>query len=160
MVAQDAPERSVMDARQETFTAEEICEQAKGNAGNAILLVLVAARERGESLEEAARFVGRIFAPSWDEGRGKGALVVARSAALNAVTCGAQLRRLDGDTRRAEATIAGWPSEQDLAYFNLTQEEADALNGLYGPIAERLGLRYAWRRAGDEVTMAFEAMES
>jgi len=149
-----------MDATHETFTAEEICAQAKGNAGNAILLVLVSARERGESLAEAARFVGRTFAPSWDEGRGKGALVIARAAALNAVTCGAQLRRLDGDVRRAEATVAGWPSEQDLAYFRLTQEDADALNALYGPIAEGLGLHYAWRRDGDQVTMSFEAMES
>src|SRR5687767_13950194 len=133
-----------MDTTHETFTAEEICEQAKGNAGAAILLVLVTARERGESLEHAARFVGRIFAPSWDSERDKGARTIARWAALNAVTCGSELRRLDGDARRAEATVAGWPSAQDLAFFGLTQEDADALNELYGPIAERLGLRYAW----------------
>jgi hypothetical protein len=149
-----------MDTTHETFTAEEICEQAKGNAGAAILLVLVAARERGESLEDAARFAGRIFAPGWESERGKGARTIARWAALNAVTCGADVRRLDGDARRAEATVAGWPSEEDLASFGLTQEEADALNALYGPIAERLGLHYAWRRDGDAVVMSFSARES
>jgi hypothetical protein len=149
-----------MDTTHETFTAEEICEQAKGNASAAILLVLVTARERGESLEEAARFVGRIFAPSWDSERGKGARTIARWAALNAVTCGAELRRLDGDGGRAEATVAGWPSEEDLDYFGLTREDADALNELYGPIAERLGLGYAWRRDGDAVVLTFSARES
>ena len=149
-----------MDTTHETFTAEEICEQAIGNSSASLLLMLVTARERGESLADAARFVGRIFAPSWDEERGKGARTIARWAALNAVTCGADVRRLDGDARRAEVTVAGWPSEQDLAYFGLTQEDADALNELYGPIAERLGLHYAWRSNGDAVVMTFAALES
>ena len=149
-----------METTHETFTAEEICEQAIGNSAASLLLLLVAARERGESLEDAARFVGRIFAPSWDSERGKGARTIARWAALNAVTCGAKVRRFDGDERRAEATVSGWPSEQDLAYFGLTQEDADALNELYGPIAERLGLGYAWRRDGDAVVMTFSALAS
>lgn len=148
-----------MNATQDTFTAEEICEQAKGNASAAMLLVLVTARERGEPLEEAARFVGRIFAPSWDDERGKGARMIARWAALNAVTCGAQLRRLGGDTRRAEAAVTSWPNVEDLSYFGLTRDEADALNELFGPIADRLGLRYVWRRDGDEIVMTFAAIE-
>jgi hypothetical protein len=45
MVAQVASGGLVMDATLETFTDEEICAQAKGNAGNAILLVPVSARE-------------------------------------------------------------------------------------------------------------------
>ena len=56
--------------------------------------------------------------------------------------------------------MAGWPNEQALAYFGLTQEDADALNELYGPIAERLGLRFAWRRDGDAVVMNFSALRS
>ena len=149
-----------MDTTHEIFTAEEICEQAIVNSSGTLLLMLVTARERGESLEDAARFVGRIFAPSWDSERGKDARTIARWAALNAVTCGAEVRRLDGDESRAEATVAGWPSEQDLTYFGLTQEDADALHELYGPIEERLGLRYAWRRDGDAVVMTFSALES
>jgi hypothetical protein len=149
-----------MDATGDTFTAEEIREQAQGNVSALSLFVLVAARERGESLVDAARFLGRTFAPTWDSERGKGAREIARWAALNSVTGGAQLRRLDGDATRATATVAGWPTADDLDYFGLTQDDADTLYELYGPIAERLGLRYAWRRDGDEVVMTFEERES
>ena len=56
-----------MDGTQDAFTSEEICEQAKGNVGSLSLLLLTYARDRGHPLDEAARFFGRIFAPSWDE---------------------------------------------------------------------------------------------
>jgi hypothetical protein len=65
-----------------------------------------------------------------------------------------------GDVQRAEAVVAGWPSEEELAYFGLTRDEADTLNELYGPVAERLGLRFAWHRDGDAIVMTFEAPSS
>jgi hypothetical protein len=148
-----------MDAPQDVFPDEEICEQAKGNTSATLLAMLVTARERRESLVDAAGAIGRIFAPSWDAEQGKGAREIARWAALNALTCGAELRRLEGDASRAEAIVAGWPGPDDLAYFGLTQAEADALNELYGPIAERLGLRYSWRREGDQIVMTFAKTE-
>ena len=138
------------------FTAEEVCEQAKGNTGAMLLALLAYARDQGRSPAEAAHFVGRLFAPSWDEVLGQEALVAARWAALNLASGGAEVRRLAGDAARAEATVAGWPSEEDLAFFGLGREEADAAYAIFAPIAERLGLRYAYRRDGDEVTLAFE----
>jgi hypothetical protein len=142
------------------LSSEEICAQAQTNASAGTLMVLVLARERGQPLADAARFIGQAFATSWDEIQGAGALDTVRTTTLNAVTCGAELRRLDGDDQRAEAVIAGvagWPNEEELSYFGLSQDEADTLNWLYVPVAERLGLRYAWRRDGDAIVMTFEA---
>ena len=138
------------------FTAEEVCEQAKGNTGAMLLALLAYARDQGRSPADAARFVGRLFAPSWDDLPGKGALEAARAAALNMASGGAEVRRLDGDADRAEAVVAGWPTAEEQAFFGLAPEEADAAHAVFEPIAERLGLRFAHRREGDEVALAFE----
>ena len=142
-------------ARDPGFTAEEVCAQARGNASALILVLLAYARNRGDDPAAAARFVGERFAPSWDGLRGEGALAAARAAALNLVTGGAELRVLAGDGDRAEATVAGWPGEEDLAFFGLTRADADAFHGVFGAAAERLGLRFAWHRDGDAVALAF-----
>src|SRR5215212_5698241 len=146
-----------MDGMQETFTSEEICEQAKGNVGGLSLLLLTYARDRGQPLDEAARFFGRVFAPSWDEVPARDARTVARWAALNMVTGGAELRRLEGDARHAESVVGRWPLDEDRSFFGLSQQEADMFYALFAPIAERLGLAYTWRRDGDDVTMTFTA---
>ena len=75
---------------------------------------------------------------------GQGARTALPWVALNLVSLG------------AEATVAGWPGEEDLAFFNLGQAEADALFGVFDPIAAHLGLRCAWRRDGEAVTMTVE----
>ena len=144
-----------MDGSQDTFTSEEICEQARGNVGALSLLLLTYARDRGQPLDEAARFFGRVFAPSWDEVPARDARTAARWAALNMVTGGGELRRLEGDARHAAAVIGRWPLDEDRAFFGLSQQEADMLYALFTPIAERLGLAYTWRRDGDAVTMTF-----
>jgi hypothetical protein len=146
-----------MDGASGNFTREEICAQATGNVGALSLLLLAYARERGQPLEEAARDWGRVFAPSWDEVSTGDARTAARWAALNMVTGGGELRRLEGDARHAEAVVGGWPGDENLAFFGLSRAEADAFYALFAPIAERLGLGYQWRRDGDAVTMTFAA---
>jgi hypothetical protein len=146
-----------MDGSQDAFTAEEICEQAKGNVGALSLLLLAYARDRGQPLDEAARFCGRVFAPGWDEVPARDARTAARWAALNMISGGGELRRLEGDAREAEAVVGRWPIDEDLAFFGLSQQEADVFYALFSPIAERLGLAYTWRRDGDDVTMTFTA---
>jgi hypothetical protein len=146
-----------MDGTHDAFTTEEICEQAKGNVGGLSLLLLTYARDRGHPLDEAARFFGRVFAPSWDEVPARDARTAARWAALNMVTGGGELRRLEGDARHAESVIGRWPLDEDRAFFGLSQQEADRLYALFTPSAERLGLAYTWSRDGDAVTLTFTA---
>jgi hypothetical protein len=146
-----------MDSSQDAFTTEEICEQAKGNVGALSLLLLAYARDRGQPLDEAAQFGGRVFAPGWDEVPARDARTAVRWAALNMVSGGGELRRLEGDARQAAAVVGRWPLDEDLAFFGLSQQEADTFYDLFTPIAERLGLAYTWRRNGDDVTMTFTA---
>jgi hypothetical protein len=151
--------RLAMEDMQDAFTAEEICAQATGNMTALALLLLTYARDRGQPLDEAVRFFGRTFAPSWDEVPARDARTAVRSAALNMVTGGGELRRLEGDARHAKAVVGRWPLDEDRDFFGLSQQEADSFYAIFAPIAERLDLAYTWRRDGDEVTMMFTARD-
>ena len=138
------------------FSEEEVREQAANNAAVWPLAFLAYARALGQDPEAAAREFGRLVAPSWDEEQGTGARSALRWAALNAVVGGAELRRLGGDAARAEAVLGGGPGAEDLAFFGLARAEADAFYGYLHPVAARLGLRFSWRRDGDEVVLSLE----
>lgn len=137
------------------FPDAEVCDQAKLNARILPLLVMVYAKQQGQTPLDALRFLGTIVAPGWDELRGQGALAVARTTALNLASLGATVERLAGDAAQAETTVTGWPTEEDLDFCSLAREEADALFASWDTIAERLGLSYAWQREGDRVTLSF-----
>ena len=142
------------------FTTDEVCEQARGNATALILVALAYQRARGLDAADFVRFVGERFAPSWDELHGDGALGAARAAALNLVGGGAELVALSGDRHDARAVFGAWPSPEDLAFFGLTQEDADAFHEVFAPIAARLGLRFTWRREGSRLEFLFARAET
>lgn len=138
------------------FTDDELRSQAQGNATAAGLALLVYAREHGETPESAARWLGTLFAPGWEEVRGQGARQAAQWAALNTVSLGATVRAFAGDEGRADVTVAGWPGDEALGFFGVSQDEADAMFSVFASVADHLGLRYQWQRQGDAVTMTFE----
>lgn len=137
------------------FTDVEVCDQAKLNARIFPLLVMVYAKHQGQTPEAALNDLGGVVAPGWDELRGKGALAVARTTALNLASIGATVERLDGDENQAETTVSDWPLEEDLEFCGLTRTETDALFASWSTITDHLGLRYAWRRDGNRVTLSF-----
>ena len=136
-----------------TFTPEEISQMAQGNVDGLLLVAVAYLREHTLSTDEFWTFVGRRFAPVWEQG--STAKDVATGAALNCVSSGGELRSLSGDEAQAAAVIGAWPSEESLAFFGITQEDADSVWSVFAPIAEHLGLNYKWHRQGDEVTMTF-----
>jgi hypothetical protein len=112
-------------------------------------------KERGLTVEEWVAYIGRRFAPGWEGLRGQGAAAAARAAALNAVSAGGELVALSGDEARAEAIVSGWPDAALLELAGLTRDDADAFLATFVPIAEHLGLRFAWRREDDRVVLTF-----
>ena len=131
------------------FPAEEILEQARGNATAAGLALFRYAREHGNSPVSAARWLGTLFAPGWEDVRGHGARQAAHWAALSSVSLGATMHELVGDERQASATVTGWPGNEVLAFFGLSQEEADSTFDVFATVAEYIGLEYSWERHGD-----------
>ena len=136
-----------------TFTTEQILGAAQGNVNGLCLVAIAYLKEHNLSLDEFWSFVGHQFAPGWEQGAS--AKEVASGAVLNMVSGGCKLHSLSGDESKAEAVLGGWPSDESLTDFGLTQEEADSVWGVFGPIAESLGYEYAWHRQGDHITLTF-----
>jgi len=133
-----------------TFTPEEISQAATNNVYALCLVAVAYVKAHALSPAEFWAFVGSQVAPIWRQERT--AKEYATAAAINMVSAGCDLRSLSGDESQATAVLGGWPPEYR---HGLTQEEADTVWGIFGPIAESKGYSYAWHRQGDEVTMTF-----
>ena len=137
------------------FTPEQVLRQAQGNATAAVLVTIAYRKERGLPAEDWVAFTGRRFAPAWEPMQGRGAAEVARIAALNVVSLGGELVALSGDAERAEAVVGDWPAPAMLEFAGISRDDADSVYATFHPIAEHLGLRFAWRREDDRVVLAF-----
>jgi hypothetical protein len=144
------------EANEMEFTAEELLSQAQGNATGLALASIAYAKAHDLAVEEYVTFVGRLFAPGWEEQRGAPVREVARTAALNFVSVGARLGSFSGDDERAEALVTGWPEEAQLSELGLTRADSEPFWDIYEPIMEHLGIRYAWERQEEAVRMTFE----
>lgn len=144
-----------MATQDTTFTSEEVCNQAKGNVNAFALGTIAIFKKQGESAEEFFTTLGRVFAPSWDEIKGKGALGAARPAALNMVSGGANLESLSGDEHQAQVVVSGWPRAEDLQVMQLDRSDLEPFWAIYRPIADHLGLGFQVETHGDRVTLTF-----
>jgi len=136
------------------FDTRQILETAQANVTNFALSVLAYSKRQGQSFDDWVRFTGEMFAPGWGALADKSPLSVAREAALNLVSGGATAVALSGDERRAEVT-AVWPSDEFLAFINLSREEAVTFLRIFVPIAEHVGLRYEQAQQGDRTLLSF-----
>ena len=139
------------------FSQEELLAQARGNQTAIWHLAVRRARERDGSVEEWGAYVGREFAPSWDEmGDAPSALDVARMAALNmATTADLHPVSLSGDDSRAELLVEG-PEQEWMDDFGTRREDLDRVNELiFQAIAEGRGLTLESRRTADGLHLIF-----
>ena len=139
------------------FSTEELLEQARGNQSAIWHLAVRRAREQEGSVDEWASYVGRDFAPSWDDmGDDASAQDVARMAAMNMATT-ADMRPVgvSGNAKRAELVIEG-PEEDWLENMGTAVEDLDRTNELiFRAIAERRGMTLEARRDGSRLTLTF-----
>jgi hypothetical protein len=138
------------------FPPEEICAQAQSTAAAWILTMIAYLKERGGAVEDCVAYHGRSFAPAWEGLRGSPVEEVAQLVALNTLSVGSTLRSLSSEEGRAEVLVEGWPDEELMSFFPLSQEECDQIWDTYRPIMEHLGLGYAWRRQDDAVRIVVE----
>jgi len=138
------------------FTTEELLSYARGNATAFALATIAYLKERDLAVDDYVRFFGRKFAPGWEELRTESALAVARTAALNAVSVGGELRSLSGDEERAEVLIEGWPDEEISGVLGLERSEGEAMWDSFEPIMEHLDIGYSWQREDGAVRLTFE----
>ena len=139
---------------QEEFTMEQICEYAKDNAEGIILATISYLNSKGVDTDEWIAHVGEKFAPGWDSMKDENVLEVGREAALNWISCGANLVSLSGDDTYAEA-ILEWPSEDSVTYFGISEDDGHKINNVFIPITKYLGLNFTWKSEGNQFKILF-----
>lgn len=134
------------------FTQQRIEEQARANVNALILGSLAYAKAQGQGARHWATFMGQAFAPGWTSTTPRQA---ATLLALNCASAGMPIISVTGDETRGEAVTGDWPDPDDLAFFGLSQAEADEFWDIFAPIAQSLGLSFAWRRDGGQLHFSF-----
>lgn len=141
------------------LTSEEKLEKAQGHLNVLVLATIRYLKENNLSLDEFWQFVGQKLAPGWS--KKLTAVEFAKREAAFLIAVGCNLLTLSGDEFGAEAVFEPWPSDADwkaekfLEFFELTPEDADPIWGMYGPVANHLGLDYHWTREEDGVKLTF-----
>ena len=140
------------------FTNDEILEQARGDSAAIWHAAARWSRDRDGSVDGWASFVGREFAPTWDElGDNASAFDIAKQTALiMAGQADMQLKDLSGDASRAELILEG-PDREYLESFGTTTADIDRTHEIvFGAIAERRGLTLQCRRDNGDLHLVFE----
>jgi hypothetical protein len=138
---------------------EERLQKAQGQLNALVLGMLAYLKAHDLAADEWMAFLGGRLAQGWDPELT--AVEFIREEATFLISIGCDLRSLSGDRSQAEATFRSWPPDADwtsegfLSFWELSQEEVDVIWDMYAPVADRLGLDYRWRRAGDQVTLTF-----
>ena len=135
------------------FTQERIDQQARANVNVLILGSIAYAKAKGHGGHDWATFMGQTLAPTWAARATP--REVAESLALNLASFGMQVVSVTGDEMRGEMITSDWPGSEMLTFFGLTQAEADTNWELVAPIAQSLGLHYAWQREGKTLHFMF-----
>lgn len=141
-------------ARAQGNSPEELYARAQGNANALTLATIAYLKQHDLPVAEWATDIGRRFARSWT-----GAVDPARAArgmAMNVTALGGRVVGEMSDEAGAEITYTDFPPDAMLAVFGVAREEADAaFGGITAGLMEAFGLRAAWRREGERVTLRF-----
>ena len=137
------------------FTSEQVSQQAQGNLNAFILGTNAYLKGQDQTSQEWVMFLGKRFAPLWEEVKGQGARAAMEATVLNFVSAGGTVQAFEGDEIRAEAIIGDWPAAELLGLLGLTLEDVDPFYEIFTPVAAYLNLRFAWHREGNQVTFTY-----
>lgn len=138
------------------FSADELYQQAQGNA-NAFMLVTMAYLKRtGGSVASWTNFAGEQLAPGWREAADADASQLARMWALNFASVGGAVESLEGDAHQATVVVSNWPSDEDLRDMNLTREDIDPFFDIGNNLLRDIGAKITRSREGNRVTFTIK----
>jgi IS1 family transposase len=129
------------------FSNEELLKSAQFITNFWILATMAYLKQGEQSIADWVRFGAEHVVRGFRTHENVSALELARTVALNVVSLGGMLVRLQGDEKHACAAV-NYRAEEMLAAFGLSLNEFDLfLSGTYKPLVTHLGLRYTSRYA-------------
>jgi hypothetical protein len=131
------------------FSNEELLKSAQFITNFWILATMAYLKQGEQSIADWVRFGAEHVVRGFRTRDNVRARDLARTVALNAVSLGGILVRLEGDEKYALATVE-FPAKEMVMAFGLSLDEFDLfLSGTYKPLVAHLGLRYTSRRDGE-----------
>lgn len=132
------------------FTAEQINSFATANVRGLALAATTFCREKQLSTSEFWCYLGCQFADGWDWVKTTDDLMFGILG--NVLSMGFELLSVSGDAYEYTAEVTGWPSDEELDYFELARADTDDMWKIFLPITDRLAHDFAWQRDGEVVT--------
>jgi hypothetical protein len=132
------------------YAAEELLEQAQGNAQAAIIATVAFLRERGLPVADWSAALGARFARAWGEPEPWGADEFLDAMLTNFRSLGADVVVAEFDPERSTAAITGFPDPEQCALFGVAPADAAQFLDATQAIAAERGLAWAWELAGEE----------
>jgi hypothetical protein len=131
------------------WSTEDLWRQEQSNFSAHLAMMFRWVEERGGSLEEFIDYVGRASAASW-EGT-ESAEELMEGVLLNVRSNGHEVLSVEREDGRVRARVTGLVRADVMEFFGVPAEQSDRFWDKFVPLAEALGLRFSWRRAGDGV---------
>jgi hypothetical protein len=139
----------------DTFSADEIREQAIGNLIATYATTQVFLRSRGIDPIELERYFGEVHAPGWAEAKGD-LEKIAHYVALNMQTFGfeTETSAADGET----TILARWSQEHDDPDWPISPRDALRTTPVtFEPIMAWLGIAMSWDATDDGLVFRLRA---
>ena len=132
------------------YTREQISGFATANVRGLALAATNFCRENHFSTEDFWCFMGCQFADKWDWVKSTDDLMFGIIG--NVLSMGFELLSVSGNGYEYTAEVTGWPSDEELDYFELARADTDDMWKIFLPITDRLAHDFSWQRDGEKVT--------
>lgn len=128
------------------FTPDQISKFAANNVRWLALAGITFCQDKRLSTEEYWCHMGCQFADAWDWVKSTDDLVFGILG--NLLSMGFDLLSVEGDGYEYTVELTGWPSDEELDYFEITRAQTDDMWKIFLPITDRLAHDFTWRRDG------------
>lgn len=140
------------------LTIDQRWDRLQNNWYAFVIVGIAHAKARAESAEQYGEAIGKVFAPSWESSRGKGAAALATGLAANVqMFRGSTFEIVDAsDTSVRGRYTWGEGLKNRIAAYSRTGVTVEDVYRTIGKaqqeIADYLSLEYAETRVGDQIT--------
>ena len=138
------------------FTDRDVSRQSIANATSLPYLLVAYGLQSGWSAPRTAVFCGDLLSKGWERLRGTGARAIVRQFALNLMCSGGEARFLSGGSDHAESWVADVLDRYEVDRFGISRPQAQQFTTAFSPIANSLGYRFTWRKAGNDIVLKLD----
>lgn len=132
------------------LSQEQVSQFARSNVRGLTLGAVKYCIENRLSNKEYWCYIGCQFSDAWDWVESTDDLLFGILG--NVLSLGFELLSVSGDGYEYTAEVTGFPSDEELDYFDLMRAETDDIWNVFLPITDRLAHDFTWERYGSKVS--------